>query len=113
MEGAVILIWVGFVSLIGINGFAAGVVAILHAWRSKMRRGGRILLASFAAGALPASLIFVAMLTEAEVGVAEEPIAMMLGSAMILVLSGVLSLPGAIVVARRLERPGNEFRAFQ
>lgn len=108
MGSAVILIWLGFVSLIGLNGFAAGVVAILHAWRRKMRRGGRILLASAAAGSLPTSVIFVIMMTESE-----ELVVVALGLVMVLAVSGVLSLPGAMIVARKLERPGDQFRAFE
>ena len=35
-------IWAIAVSVVGLNLCAAGVAAIFHAWRSKMRRGGRV-----------------------------------------------------------------------
>jgi hypothetical protein len=48
-------IWVIIISVVGINLCAAGTAAILHAWRSKIRRGGRIMAAAAVAGFLPSS----------------------------------------------------------
>jgi hypothetical protein len=104
-------IWAILISIVILNGCAAGVVAILHAWGSKMRRGGRALAAVLVTGLLPAAMILPGFFRTGVFG--EESTVVVLGLAMILVLSSVVSLPGALIVARKLEAPGDEFRTFE
>lgn len=111
MTEAVILGWVGVTGLIGLNGFAAGIVAVLHEWRSSLRRASRIVVASTTSGLLPASYFMVIpAATAAERG---EFGVMALAGAVVFVIAAVASLPGAIVLARKLARPGDEFRTFE
>ena len=51
MSDTVIVLWAGLVFALILNGCAAGVVAMLHAWRSSMGRGGKAVAAGFATGA--------------------------------------------------------------
>ncbi len=63
----VVVIWVVLATIVGLNGLAAGVAAMLHAWRSPLKRGGRTFWASAVAGFLPASsLVAVAILGSTE-----------------------------------------------
>ena len=112
MGETAILIWIGALFVIGVNGFAAGIAALLYIWRRRIRRGGRILLAALTAGILPATLIAVIGLSE-EGFSGEGPFIVALAFGLLLAVGSVLSLPGAILVAQGLERPGNEFKAFE
>ena len=105
-------IWGILISIVGVNLSAAGVVAILHAWRSKMRRGGRIFTAAAMTGLLPASLMIPTMLPGVSAG-AEAPVGLVVAFFMVLGMVTVVSLPGALIVARKLEAPGDEFRVFE
>jgi peptidoglycan/LPS O-acetylase OafA/YrhL len=112
VEETAVFIWIGAVSIIGLNGFAAGVSAALYIWGKRIRRGGRIMLAAFAAGSIPAAMI-------AGIGLSEEGFSGE-GSMIVVFVFGVfvavgavVSLPGAILVARGLERPGDDFKAFE
>ncbi len=111
MSEWIILGWVGLVSVLGLNGTSAGAAAMLHVWGSKTRRGGRMLIASVAAGALPASFIVVVPLAEG--GAGQEPLIWLLALGAVLAVGTVLALPGAIVVSRKLEGPGDDYRAFE
>ena len=101
--------------IIGFNLCAAGVAAILHAWRSKMRRPVRVVAAAAATGALPASTLIVAGLVQVgwPTTSAEEPFIAALAFALVMGLTMLASLPGAFIVARKLEAPGDDFRAFE
>ena len=103
MGETAILIWIGALFVIGVNGFAAGIAALFYIWRRRIRRGGRI---------LPAALIAVIGVTE-EGFSGEGPFIVALAFGLLLAVGSVLSLPGAILVAQGLERPGNEFKAFE
>jgi hypothetical protein len=109
---ALIGLWGIVVSLIFINGFAAGMVAILFAWRRSQRRGSRVLTAVVLTGLLPASMMVPALLAQASAGF-ESPAGMIIGTVGVFVLAMAGSLPGALIVARKLEAPGDEFRAFE
>jgi hypothetical protein len=106
----VIGIWAFVVAIVGLNLCAAGMAAILHAWRSQMRRGGRAVLASALSAILPSSFLVVVPLTE---GWGEWESGWILAIAMALALGTVVSLPGSLFVARKLEAPGDDFRAFE
>jgi hypothetical protein len=106
-----ILAWIGIVILVGLNGFAAGAAAILHLWRSRLARGTRSMLAAALAGALPASFLIVIPMADSGMG---EPFAVfLLAFAVVLAGATAVSLPGAIIVSKKLEKPGEEFRAFE
>jgi len=112
-ETWIILTWLGIVTTIGLNGFAAGLAAILSLWRPTTRRVGRTLLASAFSGFLPASIFFPMALTQREFIGGEGPIVAAVAFAVVFVIAAVASLPGAIFMTRKLEKPGNEFRAFE
>ena len=103
--------WVILVLIVGLNGFAAGVVALLHAWRRTQRRRSRVLTAGAVAGSLPAVLLLPLMLLDISWEV-EAPMAF-IGAGVFSAIAFVVSLPGAIVVARKLEGPGDAYKAFE
>lgn len=110
----IIIIWLIVFSILVFNLCAAGVVAILHAWRSKMRRGGRIVTAAALAGFLPSSTFLAGGLVESLTSSSsEEPFVMALAFGMIMLIATVVSLPGALIVARKLDTPGDDFRTFE
>jgi hypothetical protein len=105
-------IWAIVVGVVGLNGFAAGTVAVVHLWKRQQSRGGKVLIAAISSALLPTSLIVPGMLLSASVG-GTAPAYVVLGAIMMFAMSLVASLPGAIVVARKLEKPGDEYRAFE
>ena len=111
----IIGLWTIAVVIIGFNLCAAGVAAILHAWRSKMRRPVRVVAAAAATGVLPASTLIVAGLVEVgwPTPSPEEPFVAALAFALVMGLTTLASLPGAFIVSRKLEAPGDDFRAFE
>jgi hypothetical protein len=115
MSEAIVGIWLIVVTVLGLNGFAAGMAAALYIWRRGMRRGARIASASTLAGLLPASIFIVAGASElfGASALSEEPVVWVVVVGLVLVVAGVVSLPGALVVGRKLEQPGSEYRAFE
>jgi hypothetical protein len=111
IESVVIIGWLVLTGLIGLNGFAAGVVAILEAWRSRMRQGSRIFIACATAALLPASYLVVIPATTG--AGSEEFGVMLLAAAVVFAVSIVASLPGAVIVSRKLVQPGDAYRAFE
>lgn len=109
---AFIGIWTILVSIVGLNGFAAGMAAVLHVWRPQQRRRDRALKAAAITGFLPASLLAPAMIGGFSAG-SEALTGLIIGFAAIYLISSVVSLPGATIVARSLERPGDAYRAFE
>ena len=112
MGETAILIWVGVLLVILVNGFAAGVAAMLYIWRRKIRTGGRTALAALAAGIVPGTLIAVIGLSDSSFS-GEEPWIIALTFGAFLAIGSVVALPGALVVARKLEAPGDEYRTFE
>ncbi len=110
MGETVVAVWSLAVAFIGLNGFAAGIVAVLHAWRSRMRQGGRVGMACLAAGSLPASIFAVVGFAES---FASDPGTWALIIASVFAVAAVISLPAAILVSRRLERPRTDYQAFE
>ena len=104
-------IWTILIAIIGLNGFAAGVAAVLHSRRAKQRRRARIVTAAAVTGLLPACVMIPPVLAQMSIG-AEAPIAL-LGTGAVFLVTMAVSLPGAAVVARRLEAPGEDYRAFE
>ena len=109
----VILAWLAIVSVVGLNGFAAGLAAMLFLWRSRMRRGARIVTASTVAGLLPASVFLPIMFTEPEFMGGEGALGFGIGFVVTLAVAGAVSLPGAILICRKLASPGDDYRAFE
>ena len=110
MGETVVAVWSLAVAFVGLNGFAAGIVAVLHAWRSRMRQGGRVGMACLAAGSLPASIFAVVGFAES---FASDPGTWALVVAGVFAVAAVISLPAAILVSRRLERPRTDYQAFE
>src|SRR5687767_11061765 len=108
----IIGIWMIVISVVGVNLCAAGIAAILHAWRSKFRRGGRVVAAAAVAGFLPSSsLLAVGLAESAWSGPSEEPFVMAIAFGVVMAIAAIVALPGALIVARKLEAPGDDFRA--
>jgi hypothetical protein len=112
MSDALLAIWVTLVSIVILNGCAAGVAAMIHARRSPMRRGGRLMLAVGVTALLPTSMFIPAFIGDSLANT-EEPYVMAFAVAAIFVVALVTSIPGALIMARKLEQPGDEFRAFE
>ncbi len=106
------IVWLGIATVLGLNGMAAGAAAVLHVWRRRGSRGGRIILASLAAGLLPSSMVLAASVLENEV-TTEGPLVVALGFSMMLAIATVLAVPGAVALTRMLDRPGDSHRAFE
>jgi len=100
--------------MLGLNGFAAGMVASLSIWRRRMRRSARIVSASALAGLLPASIFVIAGASELfGTSASEESAVWAFVVGLVLIVAAAVSLPGAIIVGRKLDRPGDEYRTFE
>ncbi len=109
--GIVIVIVTGLVSIVGLNLSAAGIVACFYLWRRKVPVSTRAMLAAGLAGLLPV-LASMAPLAMQIVEGGQEAVIMLVVIAMVLAVSTVLSLPGALVVSRKLQQP-LDHRAFE
>jgi hypothetical protein len=109
MSGWIALVWMLIVILIGLNVFAAGVVALLHIWSRGTRLRTQILSAGVASGLLTASPLFAMALGGEVTG---EPMVLVIVTAVFSAMAAAASLPGAAIVARRLEGPGDAVRVF-
>jgi hypothetical protein len=103
--------WVVFVSALMLNGTSAGVATLLHCRFGRFGGGARMLFAAFIAGALPASILIVIRL--ADPGSGGQSVSWVVAVAVTLAVSGAVSLPGAVLVTRKLARPGDDYRAFE
>ena len=110
---ALILTWFGVVSLIGLNGFAAGTAAMMSSASRRISRWGRIVFSVLMAGMLPASAVILVLLVPAEFGLGEELRNPLPVFGTLLVIGAAVSLPGAWLITRKLEKPGEEFHAFE
>jgi len=113
MYDLALAIWMIIVLIVMLNGCAAGVIAILHIRRSTMRRGSRVAIAAAVTGFLPVSLVIPFAIADLGPTGSEGPLVVFLGLTMILGVGMLFSLPGALILARKLEAPGGEYRAFE
>jgi hypothetical protein len=98
---------------VAVNGIAAGVVAVLHAWRVRLPRESRIFIASATAALVPTAItILLALVGSSDTDLMGLPELAIFAGACLAAIT-LVSLPGAVAVARKLEAPGNEFRAFE
>jgi hypothetical protein len=106
-----VLVWLGTVTLLAVNGAAAGIAAGLQTASRRMPRAGRIAISAVTAALLPTSVLILPLIDPIEFGVDLEAglvlFALMFGG------GTVGSLPGAWLMTRRLERARDEFRAFE
>jgi hypothetical protein len=106
----IIVGWAAFVTVLMLNGTSAGVAALLHCWPGRLGRGARILVAALAAGAQPASLLVIVPLADRGVG---QPEYLIVALGLMLAIGTAFSLPAAILVTRKLAKPGEDYRAFE
>lgn len=112
-EAAIIMIWFGIASILGFNGLGAGMAAMLHLWRGQMRSSARIVTAAALSGSLPASVFIPMAFTDREFIGGEGMGAIGVAVVLVLGVAALVSLPGAIVVTRKLGKPGDDYRAFE
>jgi hypothetical protein len=113
-NGITVIVWLSVVSLVGLNGFAAGVAAALHIWVGGMRRRRIAILASVVSGFLPASMLVVTGgLGRRPVSFFEDPFVVAAAFAIALGFAALLSFPGATIVARKLDGHRDAVRAFE
>ena len=106
-------IWVIVIWILVLNCCAAGVAAVLHIWHGTRRRGGRNVAAAALTALLNVCMFVPVVLTDPMAAQSEEPLvlgAVFLG---LLAVTVLVTLPGAIIVSRKLAAPGDEFRAFE
>ena len=108
----IIGIWaVGF-SVFVLNGFAAGLAAALHVWRKDQPRRSRVLTAAGITALVPVVITLPAIYFEVSTG-ASAVVPVIVGFAFICGVTMAISLPGAVIIARKLDGPGEAYRAFE
>lgn len=105
-------LWTVVVLIIGLNGFAAGMVAVLHIWRGKQSRRSRALTAAALAGLFPGLIAVAPMAVDMTTG-ARAPFGLIVGLVVLCAVAMAISLPAALIVARKLDGPGDAFKAFE
>ena len=109
---AFIGLWAIVFALFVLNGFAAGIVAALYVWGGNQARRSRALTAAGITGLVPLVMALPAVLYQASTG--ETPVvALIVGFAMVCGLAMAISLPGAVIIARKLDGPGGAYRTFE
>jgi peptidoglycan/LPS O-acetylase OafA/YrhL len=107
-----IFVWLGLVTFLFVNGFAAGIAALLLTLPRRIRRWGRISFSAMAAGLLPASVMMLAAIDPSEFDV-DGPLYGLLAFAMIFLIGSIGAIPGGWLITRRLERPSDDYRVFE
>jgi amino acid permease len=104
-----IAIWITLAFALIFNLCAAGVVAIVHGWATQVSRTGKVMIAAGVTGVLPGLAMMPMILMDETT---EVPVAIIafLG---IVIVTALFSLPGAIAVSAKLERPSNDLRVFE
>jgi hypothetical protein len=112
MSDAVVGTWMILIAIVILNGCAAGVTAMLHV-RRKMRRGARVMTAVLITAVLEASMFVPVAFADAMR--ARPDGLLVIGTIIAVVFAGalVVSLPGALVVSRKLEAPRDEYHTFE
>ena len=105
--------WLVLAAVITFNLSAAGAAALLYGWRSRLRRGSRTFLASAVTGFLPASSFMAIGLYDSGDRLNQDAAVYASIFVMSFAIAAIVSLPGAIIVSRKLEAPGDDFRAFE
>ena len=85
-----------------LNGFAAGIVAFLHFGRGRLAGRHRVLLASLASGLVFLALIMLILIANSKLD--EEPAELVAVMAIIVAVTSGVSLPGALLMSRRMKR---------
>lgn len=109
-----VAVWILLVALVGLNGFAAGVAAVLHLWRGAVRQRVRIIQAATATGLLPVAMVALPMFVQlGGSGGVPELVGTVIGMVLLLGLGALVSLPGAIVITRKLAGGGDAYKSFE
>ena len=105
-------VWAILLSVIGLNLAAGGVAAILHGRRDKQALRSRILTAAALTALWPAGM-FIPVMLDGTLDEAHVSIEMLIGAGLLFLVGFAVTLPGALIIARRLERPSEEYHAFE
>ncbi|GEM_PF-3479374 len=106
--GAILVL---FVMAVMMNLIAAGVSAILFLSARGLPFAGRMMISCTSFGVLLIIIGLVGSVFEGQAGLSSLPITL-LSFAIVAVITGIFSLPGALMVGRRLERSLIDTRAF-
>lgn len=112
-ETVITMSWLTIVSIIGLNGCAAGFATMIYLWRRRLRGGPRAMLAAAASGLLPASVFLPMAFTDREFVGGEGPLVAAIAFVVVWGIATCVALPGALTVGRRLEAPGQDYRSFE
>lgn len=107
MATAIVLL----LSAVLLNGFSAGIAAALFLWREGMARGQRIAFAALATGVTVCLLVVAIVLVDQ--GIDDDPVTSVIAMLFFVAVGAVMSLPGAVIISRRIERDprvGDTFR---
>lgn len=85
-----------------LNGFAAGMAAMLYLWRRDWPRSRRIVLSALSSG-MATLLLFSGVLLFSG-GLQEEPVVMVLVFGLFALAGAAVSLPAALIMSRKIER---------
>ena len=84
----------------------------MHVWRRRQPRRSRILAAAAVAGLVPAAIAVPSRLIDISVGT-QAPFALVVSIAVMSLVAMAASLPGAMIIARKLDGPGNAHMVFE
>ncbi|MBO9519075.1 MAG: hypothetical protein J7493_13495 [Porphyrobacter sp.] len=98
--------------VVAMNGFSAGVAAVQFLWPSGRRRGARVLIAVTWA-ALVAIGWSIPLMPAKIAGGSTPVVYYVMATGFLFAFIMILSLPGALIVSRKLERQSAPIRAFE
>lgn len=105
--------WIFIVLAVLMNGCSGGVAAVLHRRRHTFRRAGRIATSALVTGLISTSMILPVASVDPQWADSGGPLILVLALAAVLAIATLICVPGAFLIARRLEGPGDEYRTFE
>ena len=113
MNDTVIASWIILIWILVLNCCAAGVGEMLHLCRKNIRRAGRVVVAAAVAALMNIGMFVPIAFTDPMAGGSDDYLIVGGIFPAVLAITFFITLPGAIVITRKLEAPGDEFRAFE
>ena len=104
--------WLALTMVVMSNAAAGGSAALLYAWRITPQHGMRCMIAGAIAGGLLASWLSGA----AFIGASEADDLLVIIPTVFgisLLVGTLVSIPGALIVSRKLAAPGDDYRIFE